>query len=793
MKRITLRAVSVALLLAMAVSTASCVRKTNKRLRKISEDSPWFDSNIIEVDTGAEKGRAIASWILPRFIGSNDKYCIIETSGYYQNPPFEEIDWKTYDFNDYVFDYIAVVDRNSNQTVNTIDLRKDLTVNEPRIDNVYFNDGLITARSNLKERDYDPLSGELLDTRPCKTSNEDSYTAHYSVGEYEIETIVYQIGPYYRYSTISVKSPDGNVKETELKKADKSIYIKCVLAASDNKVVIPASVGKYGDEIVYYELDLVTNELTVADSGEYEWLDDVSFYDCICSPDGMIYFKNEQGIFRVNAKLKKAEKILDYNQCCLNRGLIDRFELVECSEDRFLLCGLYDITSAYEGRTGDKANLIELTRADKNPHKDKTVLELFSPKGIDSNTGDAVARFNEANGKFFIEYSSRYDRSDYANNIFDENNEDVSKVADINTGAVISNKLAIDIMNGDAPDILLDCSSYSRLYNSNCLADLTPFVKDADPEKYFTNIIEGSKTGDAIYQLPVSFVLEGIMTKASKAGSSGKGFTLDEYVKFTDEVMNGNDPICYGQAVYFSMIFNSMREEFISNGKVDLSKPEFRMLADYVKDNVREKGISVNDFYQAATVFDCQPSGQYDEFCTGIGGFFTERDSISPSGKGVTLLGIPSLDGRGPRFIPDRSVAISAQAVDVKACGEFVKLLLSDEFQTKIALNDAFVINREAFKKAASAAVEYYNGGGSSAMGDHGFSSGPLFDRDLTSKDLDLVENIILSCSKIKSEDPDISIILIEEMPAYFLGQKDLDAVIKIAENRIQNLLDERG
>lgn len=34
---------------------------------------------------------------------------------------------------------------------------------------------------------------------------------------------------------------------------------------------------------------------------------------------------------------------------------------------------------------------------------------------------------------------------------------------------------------------------------------------------------------------------------------------------------------------------------------------------------------------------------------------------------------------------------------------------------------------------------------------------------------------------------------LIEEMPAYFLGQKDLDSVIKIAENRIQKVLDERG
>jgi hypothetical protein len=40
--------------------------------------------------------------------------------------------------------------------------------------------------------------------------------------------------------------------------------------------------------------------------------------------------------------------------------------------------------------------------------------------------------------------------------------------------------------------------------------------------------------------------------------------------------------------------------------------------------------------------------------------------------------------------------------------------------------------------------------------------------------------------------DPAIDIILIEEMPPYFLGQKDLDSVIKIAQDRAQKVLDER-
>lgn len=41
--------------------------------------------------------------------------------------------------------------------------------------------------------------------------------------------------------------------------------------------------------------------------------------------------------------------------------------------------------------------------------------------------------------------------------------------------------------------------------------------------------------------------------------------------------------------------------------------------------------------------------------------------------------------------------------------------------------------------------------------------------------------------------DTEINIILIEEMPAYFLGKKGIEAVIKIAQDRAQKVLDERG
>ena len=134
------------------------------------------------------------------------------------------------------------------------------------------------------------------------------------------------------------------------------------------------------------------------------------------------------------------------------------------------------------------------------------------------------------------------------------------------------------------------------------------------------------------------------------------------------------------------------------------------------------------------------------------------------------------------------SVAVSAQSKNIDACGEFVKLLLSDEIMESLGNNDEFVLSRTAFRKVSETAVEFYNGKG----GDNIFSSNSKRIK-FTTEHIDKVEKIILNCSRSTVSDASICLILIEEMPAYFSGQKDLASVIAIAQDRVQKVLDERG
>ncbi len=139
------------------------------------------------------------------------------------------------------------------------------------------------------------------------------------------------------------------------------------------------------------------------------------------------------------------------------------------------------------------------------------------------------------------------------------------------------------------------------------------------------------------------------------------------------------------------------------------------------------------------------------------------------------------------------SVAVSANALNKEACIEFVRMMLTDEIQKEFVLNDNFVLNREALRYGLNEAIKYFNSEeGQNNIYEYSLGRYVRVDFKFTDEDINNIENIILSCSKADSVDAAINMIIIEEMPAYFAGQKKLDQVIPVLQNRIQKVLDER-
>lgn len=132
--------------------------------------------------------------------------------------------------------------------------------------------------------------------------------------------------------------------------------------------------------------------------------------------------------------------------------------------------------------------------------------------------------------------------------------------------------------------------------------------------------------------------------------------------------------------------------------------------------------------------------------------------------------------------------------MNIDACAEFAKILLTDEIQNKFAESDLFTVSREAFKKVSDLVLDYCNGPRSNNIfGINHVTFEPIDNKmKFTEDDLNSLENTILNCTHFDSADAAINIILIEEMPPYFLGQKDLKSVIRIAQDRAQKVLNER-
>ena len=266
------------------------------------------------------------------------------------------------------------------------------------------------------------------------------------------------------------------------------------------------------DGSVYFSTEL--------DAKDYEWLDMSSIYSSFSGSDNKVYYTTSTGISTINFKEKKTEEVFNYSWCGVSRSKLSTLEIASFSEDAFILCGEDYSSSAFSGRYESDFIIYEFTKAAKNPHAGKTILELYSAWGYtEDKVSDALLKFNETNEDYFIEVTDRYSSNDYS--AFDDvNSDDEYEEVQLNVDSELSNQLAMDILNGEGPDILMNVSSYGQLNSTNYLADLTKYVGDLDPEKYFTNVLDAAKVDGKLYNLPVCFSIEGIHTDAKYAGSS---------------------------------------------------------------------------------------------------------------------------------------------------------------------------------------------------------------------------------------------------------------------------------
>lgn len=438
------------------------------------------------------------------------------------------------------------------------------------------------------------------------------------------------------------------------------------------------------------------------------------------------------------------EILLDFNDSYVSFMDYYASEILSVSDNRVII---------KSNNSDNYDTVIVLNKADTNPNAGKQIIEAAHLDYLTSLESEGISKFNKLNQKYLV-----IDNEDYNYwNVFNWDAANVDYDAEkIRAQVEVVNQLMVDITAGDGPDIILGSAEFREIQNGTYLVDIEPYISNLklSSDQYFTNIIDAADIDGRKYVLPYDVTLCGILVNKNDAEEYGDGIKIQDYGRFVNDVCNGNDPMCsYSDKMsYFIQLTGTSFDLYeTSDGLINFDNNDFRALAEYVKNNVPEQITYTQGAVRTASL--------------GSVSIAFEQFGLPLANK--EMIGMPSPDGRGIYCYFNASASITVCSSCQDGCWEFISSMLNDDI---LKYANAIPVSKAAFRSLAVT-----------------FDYTPI-DQNV----LDNYEVMITKSSFYYSIDYTITKIILEEMPAYFEGQKSLDDVIAIINNRVGTLVSER-
>ena len=586
-----------------------------------------------------------------------------------------------------------------------------------------------------------------------------------------------------------VDPASGSVKQSvtldDLERDFNISYPEGIICAGNDKVVIWGSTSSnynFG-QIRYCLVDLGTGKVSALDEMDYISIPLRNLTYC----DGRLVTVTDSGVYSIDVDAKTCTMILSFNYSICNRFLVNNSELKYADDDKLI----FSYSSRYVGANQIPFAICTFTKTDEYPAAGKNILTVASTEDLDYSISEAIMRFNRESDTSYMVFDNRYKANseiDYENT----DSADRAALSRLNSYAEVSDRLTMDILAGEGPDILITGGANEQLSNKDYFIDLTDYLENQsgiDGSDYFMNAIEASKYNGALYQLPIGFYVDCLLGSGDDL-EGRNGLTFEEYRTLVKTVCNGADPL-YDHQLSFSRtevatrLFANTSEKFIKDGKIDVNCSDFKEILDYCKD------LPAHGFYEGKDI-----DSEWEDLMaakedmriqpTVIYGFY-EFEEFSMNFKDPVICGYPSIDGRTAAIGSDIAVSISAHTKDIDACKKFLNILLSEDIQKTLFMN--IPVNRKCARDIALMEIEEYNRRVAGNEGSMFVTARTTLDTALADRYIEQISTAATSSFVYNS----ISIIIYEEVPAYFEGQKSFEDVAKVINDRAQTVLDERG
>ena len=734
-----------AALLSVCISVTGITSCSSKdKARVISKDSPWFNVTTVDFEMPDPPKKDHYTSALDPFYRDGGYDALIE---YEDIGDYGSIGYAVrYNDSGKIVDSVNVSEK-LNKTFST-----DLSDYEIQYGEIFGNSSNSYSLIYIeKEESYEKPKYALLDlsTGECKDYNFLGELAGNGIVEYQTVLdsgkAIYLVEDY----TADISSEIITMVIVENDKIVQKLSLSEVLGEESFRMT---GMDSYKNEILFYgglqgenkeinfRYDLETGKLTRKEltSAAFQ----LSIYD------GKEFTVTPEGVFDISGEKSDTEPVVDFDYCNVRRDLCSGLLVISNDENGCTLAG-----ETYNDNDEVIIRKYCFEKASENPNAGKKILTVGIIGYVLRMHYMSVYDFNNSSNEYFIEMKEYFSK------------EEEFALSSVNNGIYgtdeavandVENK-SVDILSGEAPDVLFDAHSYIQLKDPDILTDMSSIVKDISKDQaIFENVISASRSGDELYFIPLAFSIEGIVADKSLAGDK-TGFTFPEYEEFVYGPCNGNDPVAKlsTRLQFFSTIFGTMSDLFYDkDGNIDLQNEAFYELAEYCRKNVPEEpylGDIMNGMEpQGPNITDMRNIEDYDRLLC-----------VSKS-KEFSLYGLPSYDGRGPLADVKTSVSITSTSVNKKGAEEYVRYLLTPSIQK--ATSECYYSNpllKDVCIERCKDLITYHN-------------NSPYSDKKMSEDQIDGYIALIETAKNSDNTDPAVMIIVSEEIQAYFKDQKSI-------------------
>ena len=529
-----------------------------------------------------------------------------------------------------------------------------------------------------------------------------------------------------------------------------------------------ALLGMDGDKSYYQTLDIRTGK-----KGEKQELPFI-FYAYNITDGGAydVYLSDDKGIFGYNLGDQAPTPIMDFLGSDFASYGLNQLYFVD--EDSFIALYYHE-----EGTT-----LSRFTRVPANEVVEKTELVLGCYY-LDSEIKSEIIRFNKESDAYRIRV---LDYSDY------------NTAEDYSIGRT---RLNSDIASGNIPDIVMlhngmPVESYMAKGVFADYYELMEADADFNREDFLPNLFEAYEMNGKLYQMVPCFYIQTFVGKTADVGEDFS-WTMEEALALQKSRPEGTklfpDLI---QNDFLNTCLSVNSDEYVNweTGECFFDSDKFIQILDYAKTLPKEYNFADYEDEEAYQEMEMQYREGRSLLMSGVMMSFDEYGSwkYARFGEEITLVGFPTEKGIGSSFIYGYNLAISEQSEHKQAAWEFVKSLLSEEYQDQLEF--CFPTRISSLEKLGEKAQEmpfYLDENGEKVEYEPSYYVGNMEVKGapLTEAEVETIMELIKSIQRTGTYNEEIFNIVAEEAAAFFAGQKSAKEVADIIQSRVRIYVNE--